>query len=255
MAAPSLKGKFAIVTGAGNGIGRAIAETFAAAGGGVCCADLDRSAAAATVDRILGNGGAAFAEGLDVSDGRQAGAVVAAAVAQFGALHILVNNAAFFPPKASVAELSVADWDQVLAVNIGGAYHMSRHAIPRLKAAGGGCIIHIASQMAQVGSAGDAAYCASKAALLDFARAMALDHAKDGIRVNTLSPGGVATRQLAIEFGDLEKAEWDWGQAMHPIGRLARPEEIARAALFLASDDSSFMTGADLLVDGGYTAQ
>ena len=132
---------------------------------------------------------------------------------------------------------------------------MSRHAIPRLKAAGGGCIIHIASQMAQVGSAGDAAYCASKAALLDFARAMALDHAKDGIRVNTLSPGGVATRQLAIEFGDLEKAERDWGQAMHPIGRLARPEEIARAALFLASDDSSFMTGADLLVDGGYTAQ
>ena len=255
MAAPSLKGKFAIVTGAGNGIGRAIAETFAAAGGGVCCADLDRSAAAATVDRILGNGGAAFAEGLDVSDGRQAGAVVAAAVALFGALHILVNNAAFFPPKASVAELSVADWDRVLAVNIGGAFHMSRHAIPRLKAAGGGCIIHIASQMAQVGSAGDAAYCASKAALLDFARAMALDHAKDGIRVNTLSPGGVATRQLAIEFGDLEKAEWDWGQAMHPIGRLARPEEIARAALFLASDDSSFMTGADLLVDGGYTAQ
>ena len=255
MAVPSLKGKFAIVTGAGNGIGRAIAETFAAAGGGVCCADLDRSAAAATVDRILGNGGAAFAEGLDVSDGRQAGAVVAAAVALFGALHILVNNAAFFPPKASVPELSVADWDRVLAVNIGGAFHMSRHAIPRLKAAGGGCIIHIASQMAQVGSAGDAAYCASKAALLDFARAMALDHAKDGIRVNTLSPGGVATRQLAIEFGDLEKAERDWGKAMHPIGRLARPEEIARAALFLASDDSSFMTGADLLVDGGYTAQ
>jgi NAD(P)-dependent dehydrogenase (short-subunit alcohol dehydrogenase family) len=255
MAAPSLKGKFAIVTGAGNGIGCAIAEAFAAAGGGVCCADLDRSAATATANRILGNGGVAFAEGLDVSDGRQAGVVVAAAVGRFGALHVLVNNAAFFPPKASVAELSVADWDRVLAVNIGGAFHMSRHAIPRLKAAGGGSIIHIASQMAQVGSAGDAAYCATKAALLGFARAMALDHAKDGIRVNTLSPGGVATRQLAIEFGGLEKAEQDWGQAMHPIGRLARPEEIARAALFLASDDSSFMTGADLLVDGGYTAQ
>ena len=254
MAVRELKGKFSIVTGAGNGVGRAIAEAFAAAGAGVCCADLDRAAAVATAEGILSAGGAAFAERVDVSDGGQAQAAVAAAANRFGSLHILVNNAAIFPSKASVAELRVADWERTLAVNIGGAFHMSRHAIPHLKTAGGGSIIHVASQMAQVGSAGDAAYCATKAALLGLAKAMALDHAKDGIRVNTLSPGGVATRQLALEFGDLEKAERDWGRAMHPIGRLGRPEEIARAALFLASDASSYMTGSDLLVDGGYTA-
>ncbi len=255
MAAGRLEGKFAIVTGAGNGIGRAIAETFAAEGAGVCCADLDEAAAGATAGRILAAGGQSFAEAVDVSDGESARRAIAAAVARFGILHVLVNNAAYFPPKATLVELSEADWTRALAVNIGGAFQMSPQAIPHLKAAGGGSIIHIASQMARVGSAGDAAYCATMAALLGLAKAMARDHAKDGIRVNTLSPGGVATRQMAIEFGDLAKAERAWGQAMHPIGRLGRPEEIARAALFLASEEASFMTGADLLVDGGYTAR
>jgi NAD(P)-dependent dehydrogenase (short-subunit alcohol dehydrogenase family) len=132
---------------------------------------------------------------------------------------------------------------------------MSKHAIPRIKTAGGGSIIHIASQMGSVGSAGDAAYCATKGALLTLAKAMALDHAGDRIRVNTLSPGGIATQQMVREFGDMATAERDWGRARHPLGRLGQPEEIARAAVFLASDESSFMTGADLLVDGGYTAQ
>ena len=255
MAATKLEGKFAIVTGAGNGIGAAIAGMFAAAGAGVCCADLDEAAAMATAKTIVAAGGSGFAQAVDVSDGESARLAVAAAVARFGTLHILVNNAAFFPPKATLVELAEADWTRALAVNIGGAFEMSRHAIPHIKAAGGGSIIHIASQMARVGSAGDAAYCATKAALLGLAKAMALDHAKDRIRVNTLSPGGIATRQMKIEFGDMETAERDWGRAMHPIGRLGRPEEIARAALFLASEESSFMTGADLLIDGGYTAQ
>lgn len=255
MAAGRLEGKVAIVTGAGNGIGRAIAECFATAGAALCCADIDEAAAQATSERIAAARGRAFAERVDVSDPGSACAAVEAAAARFGGLHILVNNAAVFPPKASIVELSEADWDRALAVNIGGAFHMSRQAIPHLRKAGGGSIVHIASQMAGVGSAGDAAYCASKAALLGLAKAMALDHARDGIRVNTLSPGGVATRQLVLEFGSLEAAERDWGQAMHPIGRLGQPTEIARAALFLASDESSFMTGADLVVDGGYTAR
>ncbi|HXQ40268.1 MAG TPA: glucose 1-dehydrogenase [Candidatus Udaeobacter sp.] len=255
MGALRLEGKFAIVTGAGNGIGAAIAEVLAAAGAGVCCADLDEAAAMATAEAIVAAGGFGFAQAVDVGDGNSAQHAVAAAVARFGALHILVNNAAVFPRKATVVELAEAEWTRALSVNIGGAFHMSRQAIPHIKAAGGGSIIHMASQMARVGSAGDAAYCASKAALLGLAKAMALDHAKDGIRVNTLSPGGIATRQMKIEFGDLETAERDWGRAMHPIRRLGRPEEIARAALFLASEESSFMTGADLLIDGGYTAQ
>jgi NAD(P)-dependent dehydrogenase (short-subunit alcohol dehydrogenase family) len=255
MGSGRLEGKFAIVTGAGNGIGRAIAEGFAAAGAGVCCADLDKTAAIATAEGILATGGMGFPQAVDVSDGESARCAVAAAIARFGALHVLVNNAAAFPPKATLVELAEAEWTRALAVNIGGAFHMSRHAIPPIKAAGGGSIVHIASQMARVGSPGEATYCATKAALLGLAKSMALDHAKDGIRVNTLSPGGVATRQMKIEFGDLETAERDWGRAMHPIGRLGRPEEIARAALFLASEESSFMTGADLLIDGGYTAQ
>jgi len=247
-----LKDKIAIVTGAGSGIGRAISMLFAAEGAGVMCADIDADSAARTAAAA---GASAASCHSDVSRGGDAEAAVAAAVARFGALHILVNNAAVFPPKATLVDLDVAEWERALAVNIGGAFHMSRHAIPRIKAAGGGSIIHIASQMGRVAEAGDAAYCATKGALLTLAKAMALDHAADGIRVNTLSPGGIATESMAREFGDLAAAEREWGRARHPLGRLGRPDEIARAALFLASDQSSFMTGADLLVDGGYTAR
>lgn len=244
-----LRNKVAIVTGAGSGIGRAISLAFAAEGAGVMCADIDADAAARTAAA-----GAASCR-CDVSRGADAKAAVDATIDRFGALHILVNNAALFPRKATLVELEEQEWERALAVNIGGAYHMSRHAIPHIRVAGGGSIIHIASQMGRVAEAGDAVYCATKGALLTLAKAMALDHAADGIRVNTLSPGGIATEQMAREFGDLATAERDWGQARHPLGRLGRPEEIARAAVFLASDQSSFMTGADLLVDGGYTAR
>lgn len=247
-----LQGKVAIVTGAGSGIGRAISRAFAGEGAGVMCADIDGDAAARTAATI---GASAASCRCDVSLGADAKAAVDAAIGRFGALHILVNNAAVFPPKATLVELAEVDWERALAVNIGGAYHMSRHAIAQIKAAGGGSIIHIASQMGRVAEAGDAVYCATKGALLTLAKGMALDHAADGIRVNTLSPGGIATESMAREFGDLATAELDWGRARHPLGRLGRPEEIARAAVFLASDQSSFMTGADLLVDGGYTAR
>jgi NAD(P)-dependent dehydrogenase (short-subunit alcohol dehydrogenase family) len=252
--AEMLRGKFAIVSGAGGGIGRAIAHAFAGAGAGVQCADIDGAAARAAADEICTAGGNATFREVDVSDAASARGAIDDAVAAFGALHILVNNAAVFPAKATIAELADSVWERALAVNIGGAFHMSKHAIPHIKKSGGGSIIHIASQMARVAERGDAAYCATKAALLGLAKGMALDHAADGIRVNTLSPGGIATEQMVREFGDMATAERDWGKARHPVGRLGKPEEIAKAALFLASDDSSFMTGADLLVDGGYTA-
>jgi NAD(P)-dependent dehydrogenase (short-subunit alcohol dehydrogenase family) len=249
-----LEGKVAIVTGAGGGIGYAISAAFAAEGAKVLCADIDGERAAASAAVIAAAGGTAKAVACDVSRSAAARATVTAAVDAFGALHILVNNAAVFPRNAKIPDLEDAEWERALAVNIGGAFHMSKHAIPRIKAWGGGSIIHIASQMGRVGNPGDAAYCATKGALLTLAKAMALDHAGDGIRVNTLSPGGTATEQMVREFGDLATAERDWGRARHPLGRLGRPEEMARAAVFLASDESSFMTGADLLVDGGYTA-
>jgi len=254
MANGRLSGRVAIVTGAGGGIGSAITAAFAAEGAKVLCADIDGERAAATAAAVAATGALAAAFACDVSRSASARAAVETAVDRFGALHVLVNNAAVFPRKATIAELGDDEWERALAVNIGGAFHMSKHAIPRIKAAGGGSIIHVASQMGRVGNPGDAAYCAAKGALLTLAKAMALDHAGDRIRVNALSPGGIATESLAREFGDMATAEREWGRARHPIGRLGRPEEIARAAVFLASEESSFMTGADLLVDGGYTA-
>jgi NAD(P)-dependent dehydrogenase (short-subunit alcohol dehydrogenase family) len=248
-----LAGRGALVTGAGNGIGRAIAEAFAAAGASVLCADIVGADAERAAADIRAAGGRAAARECDVSRSASARAAVEAAVADFGALHVVVSNAAVFSPIATVEEMAEADWDRALAVNLTGAFLVSKHAIPHLRAAGGGSIILVASQMARVANAGQTAYCATKGALVQLAKGMALDHVKDGIRVNTLSPGGVATARMAKRFGSLEEAERVWGPK-HPMGRLGRAEEIARGAVFLASDDASFMTGADLLIDGGYTA-
>jgi NAD(P)-dependent dehydrogenase (short-subunit alcohol dehydrogenase family) len=172
MTSGRLQGKVAIVTGAAGGIGSAISAAFAAEGAKLLCADIDGDGAATTAAAITAAGGTAMGLACDVSRSDSARAVVTAAAERFGALHVLVNNAAVFPPKATIAELEDVDWERALAVNVGGAFHMSKHAIPRIKAAGGGSVIHIASQMGRVGSAGDAAYCATKGALLTLAKAM-----------------------------------------------------------------------------------
>jgi NAD(P)-dependent dehydrogenase (short-subunit alcohol dehydrogenase family) len=245
-----LSGRSALVTGAANGIGRAIARAFAEAGGKVLLADIERAAAEEAAAEI---GAAALACECDVTQAASARAAVEAAVAAFGKLDIVVSNAAVLSPLVTVEEMREEDWRRALDVNLTGAFNVCKPAIPRLREAGGGAVILIASQMARVVNPGQTAYCATKGALVQLAKGMAVDHAKDGIRVNTLSPGGIATDRLARRFGSLEEAERVWGPK-HPLGRLGRPEEIARAAVFLASDASSFMTGSDLLVDGGYTA-
>ena len=165
---------------------------------------------------------------------------------------MLVNAAALRDPTATVTDLDLAAWNRVFAVNVAGAFLMSRWAIPHMVAAGGGSIIHIASQLGTVGTPGRVAYCATKGALITMAKAMAADHAAQNIRVNTLSPGAVETERM-LRFGSMEKAREVLG-SKHLMNRLGLPEEIAAAALFLASDASSFMTGADLRVDGGYNA-
>lgn len=239
----SLKGKAAIVTGAASGIGRAIALELARAGAKVAALDLNDAAAPE---------GGLLAIKCDVSSESETERAVAQAVKAFGGLHILVNAAAMRDPTATVVELDLAAWNRVFAVNVGGAFLMSRWAVPHIAAAGGGSIIHVASQLGTVGTPGRVAYCSTKGALITMAKAMAADHAAQNIRVNTLSPGAVETERL-LRFGSMEKAREALGPK-HLMKRLGQPAEIAAAALFLASDASSFMTGADLRVDGGYNA-
>ena len=237
----SLQGRSAIVTGAAGGIGGAIVRAFRDAGAKVAGVDLD--AAKIRADLAIT---------CDVAAENETRAAVERAAGAFGGLHILVNAAATRDPTATVTDLDLAAWNRVFAVNVGGAYLMSRWAIPHMARAGGGSIIHIASQLGTVGTPGRVAYCATKGALITMAKAMATDHAAQKIRVNTLSPGAVETERM-LRFGTMQKAREVLGPK-HLVNRLGQPEEIAAAALFLASDAASFMTGSNLLVDGGYNA-
>jgi NAD(P)-dependent dehydrogenase (short-subunit alcohol dehydrogenase family) len=249
----SLKGKNAVVTGAGAGIGRAIVLAFARAGADVACVDLDGRAAAATSAEAAKSGQRAIAVTCDVGLEDSVDAAAKEILSVFNAVHILVNGAAGYDPNGTVLDLTVADWNRVFAVNVGGAFLMSRALLPSMIAAGGGSIIHIASQLGSVAAPKRPAYCATKGALIQLAKAMAADHAGQNVRVNTLSPGAVETERLVKRFGDMETARRVSGPK-HLLGRLGQPDEIAAAAVFLASDASRFMTGADLLVDGGYNA-
>jgi NAD(P)-dependent dehydrogenase (short-subunit alcohol dehydrogenase family) len=248
-----LRGKAAIVTGAGNGIGRSIAAAFAAAGAAVACLDIDPDAAEATAQAAAARGARALGVPCDVSGETDTRAAAQAALTAFGAVQILVNAAAADDPNATVLDIALNDWERVFAVNVRGAYLMSRAVLPMMIAAGGGSIIHIASQLGRVGAPARAVYCATKGAVIQLAKAMAVDHAAQNIRVNALSPGAVETRRLVLRFGDMDTARRVAGPK-HLLQRLGQPEEIAQAALFLASDAASFVTGTDFLVDGGYTA-
>jgi NAD(P)-dependent dehydrogenase (short-subunit alcohol dehydrogenase family) len=258
MTPTTLAGKTAIVTGAGSGIGRAIASAFATAGASVACLDIDAEAAAATC-RAIGqagmkhdSGGEALALTCDVSLPADVEAAVAGTLERFGGVQVLVNAAAAYDRAGTILDLDAEEWSRVFAVNVGGAFLMSRSALPPMIEAGGGSIIHIASQLGRVAQKERAVYCATKGAVIQLAKAMAIDHADDNIRVNALSPGPVATERLERRFGDMAAAEAALG-GRQLVGRLGRPDEIAQAALFLASDAASFITGSDFLVDGGYS--
>ena len=249
----TMEGRRAVVIAAAGGIGQASALAFAAQGAKVVAADIDAAGAEMTAEMIREAGGSAMAQAVDVREEDQVAALMAAAADAHGGIDVLLYGAAMHDESATVTELSLAHWDDVIRVNLTGAFLACRAALPVMIAGGGGSIVLIASQLGSVGQPRRASYCASKGALIQFAKALAADHAGENVRVNTLSPGAVETERLTRRFGDMGLARDALGSA-HLLGRLGLPVEIAHAALFLASEASSFMTGSDLVVDGGYTA-
>jgi NAD(P)-dependent dehydrogenase (short-subunit alcohol dehydrogenase family) len=248
-----LDGKSAIVVGAANGIGRATALAFAAAGAGVACADVEAAGAKTTAADIEKSGGQAMPVHLDVTESASCRAAVAASVERFGGVDVLLYGAADNDRTATVLELDEAAWDRVIRINLTGAFLMAKATIPAMVTRGGGSVILIASQLGRVASPGRPAYCASKGALIQLAKVLAADHAAQGIRANTLSPGAIETRRMLQRWKSMDEARAVMGPK-HLVNRLGQPDEIAQAALYLASDASRFMTGSDLLIDGGYTA-
>jgi NAD(P)-dependent dehydrogenase (short-subunit alcohol dehydrogenase family) len=244
-----LQGKVAIVTGAGGGIGGAICRRFAAEGASLIAIDIDAGALETMAASVTASGGRVATLVADVAEEKTAEAAVARARSQFGRLDAVVANAVCDLPHARVTQISLADWRRTFAVNLDSAFLLSKHAIPAMAA--GGSIILIASQLGRVARPDRPWYCAAKGALIQLAKALALDHAEEKIRVNSLSPGPVETGRYVRNFATLEAA-----RASHHtlLGRLGQPDEIAAGAVFLASDESAFMTGSDLLIDGGYTA-
>jgi NAD(P)-dependent dehydrogenase (short-subunit alcohol dehydrogenase family) len=249
-----LEGQVAVITGAGNGMGREAAVLFANEGARVVVADFVEDGGEATVAAVRENGGDATFVKVDVSDETQVRAMVDATVREYGALHVLYNNAGIFPADdGGVTETPVATWDRVMDVNLKGVWLGCKHGVPAMLDSGGGSIVNVASFVALMGAAtAQIAYTASKGGVLAMTREIAVEHARRGIRANALCPGPIDTPLLAELMSD---PDWARRRLVHiPMGRPGRAEELAKAALFLASDDSSFMTGASLVVDGGITA-
>ena len=251
-----LEGKVALVTGAARGIGRGIALRFAAEGARVGVMDLDASACRAVVDEIVKRGGRAIEVSADISEPTQVEAAHAKLREAYGAVSVLVNNAAVMP-AGTIHETSVEDFDRVVAVNLRGTYLVCRAVIPGMLAAGSGSIIHMASVTGLVGLPGIAAYSMTKGALIALTRSMSTDYAGRGIRTNSVAPGTIDSPMLhdflaAQSNPEALRREFD---AMHPIGRVGTIEEVVHVCLFLASDEASFVTGSNYEVDGGYSSK
>jgi NAD(P)-dependent dehydrogenase (short-subunit alcohol dehydrogenase family) len=250
-----LKGKVALITGAGMGMGREASVLFAEEGACVVVADINAKAAAETVDLVGKAGGQAVAVTGDVAVEGDVKRMVEEGVGAFGALHVLYNNAGVLwkDKDRGVLETDGTQWDRVMGINLKSVFWVTKHGIPHLRAAGGGSIILIGSVSALAGfTRAQDAYTAAKGGLISLNKSLAIQFAKDGIRSNVIHPGIVETPLQAPYLTDELRAEFKTGI---PLGRIGQPRDIAYAALFLASDESSFMTGAEMIVDGGFMAQ
>ena len=250
-----LENKIALVTGAGSGIGRAIAETFAKAGAFVYVADRDSDGGQEAVKRVSAAGGKASFLALDVTKENECEAARGTVHAAHGRLDVLVNNAGI-GHVGTILQTTGADLDRMYSVNVRGMFNVTRAFISDMVKRKSGNVINLASIGGVVGVRDRLAYCTTKFAVVGFTKSMALDHALDGIRVNCICPGRVETPFVSArlkEYPDPEKAYQEMASTQ-AIGRMAKPEEIAAAALYLASDDSAFVTGTDFIIDGGWSA-
>jgi NAD(P)-dependent dehydrogenase (short-subunit alcohol dehydrogenase family) len=246
-----LDGKVVVITGAGGGMGREAALLFSDEGAQICVADVDLAAAEQTASEARD----AFAREVDVADPGSVEAMFAATVDHYGGIDVLYNNAGISPAEdGSILETEPEAWQRVQDVNTKGVYLCCKHGIPHLLERGGGSVINVASFVAILGAAtSQISYTASKGAVLSLSRELAVQFARQGIRVNALCPGPVETPLLLRIFGD-DPAAYERRRVHLPMGRLAKPREIVNAALFLASDESSYVNGATFVVDGGLTA-
>lgn len=252
--ADRLHGKAALITGAGMGIGREAARLFAAEGARVVVADIDEPAARETVRLVEGDGGRALAVAGDVALEADVRRMVEDGVRHFGDLHVLYANAGVLwkDRDRSVLETDERWWDRVIAINLKSVFWVTKYGIPHLRAAGGGSVIIMGSVSALVGfTRAQDAYTAAKGGLIALTKSLAIQFARDRVRCNIIHPGIVDTPLQAPYLTDALRREFEGGI---PLGRIAQPREIAQVALFLASDESSYMTGAELVVDGGFTA-
>jgi NAD(P)-dependent dehydrogenase (short-subunit alcohol dehydrogenase family) len=249
-----LDGKVALITGGGSGIGREAALLFAAEGASVAIADVATGEGERTAAEIRQAGGTSLFVKADVSLVSDVQAMIDSVMDAFGAVHVLFNNAGIFPADdAGVTDTPEETWERVIDVNLRGVWLGCKYGIPAMLASGGGSIINTASFVAFMGAAtAQVAYTASKGGVLSMTREIAVEYARRGIRANALCPGPIDTPLLNELLADPDRRQ---RRLVHiPMGRLGEPRELARAALFLASDDSSFMTGSALVVDGGITA-
>lgn len=247
------EGKAALVTGAASGIGREVAKAYAQEGAKIIVADVEPIGGQETVDIIETGGGQAMFVKTDVSDPEACKAMVAAAIDQFGRLDVACNNAGVAGEQNPIADYSIDGWQELISINLSGVFYCMKYEIPAMLNSGGGSIVNVASILGKVGFAGAPAYVTSKHGIVGLTENAAVEYGNSGIRVNAVGPGFIRTPMIA----DLEKDKEIYQQlvALHPIGRLGEPEEVAELVVWLSSAKASFVTGSYYSIDGGYLAR